>query len=71
MPSAVSGTEPGRDEFRDAIRLRYGKTPANLPEKCDGCGAKFTLEHALSCKVGGLVIQRHDEINQEWTTCPA
>ena len=65
MPSTVSGTELGRDEFRDAIRLHYGRTPANLPEKCDGCGTKFTLEHALSCKVGGLVIQRHDEINQE------
>jgi len=60
MPSAVSGTELVCDEFRDAIRLRYGRTPTNLPEKCDGCGAKFTLEHAISCKVGGLVIQRQD-----------
>jgi len=32
MPSTVSGTELGRDEFRDVIRLRYGRTPANLPK---------------------------------------
>ena len=65
MPSTVSGTELGCDEFRDALRLRYGRTPAFLPEKCDGCGSNFTLEHAFTCKVGGLIIQRHDEINQE------
>ena len=28
----------------------------DLPSKCDGCGA------SLTCKVGGLVIQKHNEI---------
>ena len=65
LPSTVSGTELGCNEFRDALRLRYGRTLANLPRTCDGCGANFSLEHALTCKVGGLIIQRHDEINQE------
>ena len=65
MPSQVSGTELGSLEFRDAIRLRYGLSPLNLPDKCDGCGAKHSLDHALTCKVGGLIIQRHDEINKE------
>ena len=54
MPSSVSRTElvllVGRDEFRDAIRLHYGRTPANLPDKFDRYNAKFALvEHALSC----------------------
>ena len=34
----------------------------DLPSKCDGCGASLTMQHALDCKVGGLVIQRHNEI---------
>ena len=39
--------------------------PKNLPELCDGCGAKFSLEHAQSCKFGGLVHICHDEVGQE------
>ena len=38
------------------------RDPTDLPSKCDGCGASLTLQHALDCKVGGLVIQRHNEI---------
>lgn len=32
---------------------------------CDGCGTKFTLIHALECKVGGLIKVHHGEINHE------
>lgn len=49
-------------EFRDALFLRYGKLPLNLPDKCDGCGGEVSLQHLLDCKRGGLVIQRHNEI---------
>ena len=31
VSSTISGTELGRDEFRDAIRLRYGRTPVKVP----------------------------------------
>ena len=37
------------------------RVPTDLPSKCDG-SASLTLQHALDCKVGGLVIQRHNEI---------
>jgi hypothetical protein len=37
-----------------------------MPNDCDGCGAKMTVEHALSCKMGGLVHIRHDDVADEW-----
>jgi hypothetical protein len=66
-PSIVNGTELSRREFRDALLMRYGITPPDLPKRCDGCDANFTLQHALSCKKGGLVIFRHNEIRDELT----
>ena len=33
-----------------------------MPANCDGCGAATSLEHALDCKKGGLVTQRHNEV---------
>uniref|UniRef100_A0A1X7TP27 Uncharacterized protein n=1 Tax=Amphimedon queenslandica TaxID=400682 RepID=A0A1X7TP27_AMPQE len=49
-------------EFRDAICLRYSKPLLQLPLQCDGCGSEFTITHALDCKKGGLVTQRHNEV---------
>mmetsp|Transcript_11535 Transcript_11535/g.16929 ORF Transcript_11535/g.16929 Transcript_11535/m.16929 type:complete len:128 (+) Transcript_11535:2395-2778(+) len=52
-------------EFRDALFLRYGRSPGDLPSHCDGCGQKFTIQHALECKKGGKVILRHYELRDE------
>jgi hypothetical protein len=65
MPSTLNGTELSAQEFRDALLLRHARTPGDLSSHCDGCGAKFDVRHALECKVGGLVILRHNEINEE------
>jgi hypothetical protein len=65
LPSIVNGTELSAEEFRDALTIRYGELPSNFPTHCDGCDAHFTLQHALACKKGGLVIFRHNEVRDE------
>ena len=37
----------------------------NIPEYCDGCGRKPSVNHAMNCMKGGLVSRRHDEIQDE------
>ena len=49
-------------EFQDALALRYRKPLLSLPSFCDECSAPFSVEHALDCRVGGLVGQRHNEV---------
>ena len=46
-------------QFRDGLAIRQ---PSCIPIKYDGCSANFTLQHALDCKTGGLVIQRHNKV---------
>jgi hypothetical protein len=55
-PSTVNGTELSAQEFRDALHLRHGRAPGDLLSHCDDCGQKFSVEHALQCKLGGNVI---------------
>jgi hypothetical protein len=55
----------GTHKFRDTISMRYGDAPPDLPVRCAGCNATFTLQHALACKKGGLVIFYHNKIRDE------
>ena len=50
-----------KQEFWDNIRLRYGWRIPGLPATC-ACGDKFTIQHAMSCKKGGFVNLRHNEV---------
>ena len=47
--------------FRDAIALRYGWTPSNIPSHCV-CGQAFSIQHALSCPRGGYPSIQHNEL---------
>lgn len=61
LPLKEHGFSLHKAAFHDAMALRYGWSPSNLPSKCD-CGNNFTVEHALSCAKGGFPSIRHNEI---------
>ena len=49
--------------FRDALRLRYNWPIPDSPSvTVYVCGCSFTVDHAMICQPGGLVIQCHNEI---------
>ena len=53
--------------FVSNVRLRYNMPLSDLPSQCV-CGEKFTVGHALSCKKGGFVAQRHDGVRNLLTS---
>ena len=61
VPLVDQGLVLNKQEFRDSLRLRYNMPLSDLPSKCV-CGEKYTVCHALSCKKGGFVVQRHDGV---------
>ena len=67
IPIEEHGLALNKQEFRDALCLRYNLPLPNLPSYC-ACGETFTVNHALSCKKGGFVAQRHDAIRDLLTS---
>ena len=61
IPLKDTDFDLNKREFRDAVRLRYDWPIPDNPSVCV-CGSMFTVDHAMICKRGGLVIQRHNEI---------
>ena len=59
LPLADQGFVLNRNEFTDALNLRYYREMRGLPFKCP-CGQQFNVTHALNCKTGGFVHIRHD-----------
>ena len=50
-----------KSEFRDAVKLRYDWEVPDTPSVCV-CRDMFNVDHAMICKRGGFVIQRHNEL---------
>ena len=61
LPISEQHLTLNKQEFKDAMRLRYNLPLAGLPANCP-CGERFNVTHALSCGKGGFVYQRHDNI---------
>ena len=66
-PSSDFGTALSSTEFRYSLPIRHGLTPLGLASHCDACPqARFTVGHALQCKIGGLIRARHEAVAAEW-----
>lgn len=67
VPLRCRGTGVEAEEFRDALWIRYGADPEGMIVKCDGCGKKFSVEYALTCKIGEHVLACHNNVKDEWS----
>ena len=67
IPIEELGMPLNKQKFRDSLCLRYNLPLPNLPSYC-ACGEVFTVNHALSCKKGGFIAQRHDTIRDLLTS---
>ena len=61
LPLVDFGFILNKTEFQDALRLRYVKPLANIPKNC-ACGKTNSIDHSLSCKMGGFVSLRHNQV---------
>ena len=59
LPLKRLGYILNKQEFYDAICLRYGWSIPNTPKYC-GCGQWNSFDHILICKKGGYVAMRHN-----------
>ena len=65
LPTHFEGNQVTLEEWHDNLSLRYGLRPTHLLQQCDGCGTNFSVEHALSCKLGGLITWRHNDVRNK------
>ena len=61
LPIEEKGFVLTKREFWDAVAIRYSWPLQRMPSMC-ACGSRFDLSHALSCKKGSFVSQRHNEL---------
>ena len=65
IPNCLNVTILSAEQWHGNVRLFFDLEPLKLPSKFDDCGVKLTVEHAGSCKKGGLVHMHHGEIGGE------
>ena len=61
IPIDELGFALNKGEFRDTLKLRYDWEIVDKPSICV-CGDVFNVDHAMVCRRGGFIIQRHNEL---------
>ena len=61
QPSQEHGCFLNRQEFKDALSLRYSWEVKGIPKFC-ACGQENNTDHCLTCKKGGFVNLRHNAL---------
>ena len=61
LPLKEHGFVLNKQQYRDALLLRYNLPFEDVPAAC-ACGKANTLEHCLTCALGGYVYLRHNNI---------
>ena len=61
MPLKEMGFSLNKRELRDTLKLCYEWPIDDMPSRCV-CGELFSVDHAMICKRGGFIIQRHNEL---------
>ena len=63
LPLKKHGYNMDKESFRVALYTRYGIPLKRMPSHCP-CGCHYSVEHALNCKKGGFISNRHNEIRR-------
>ena len=61
LPIAEYGFALPKGEFCNALCVRFGWQPVNLPQTC-ACGKIFSVDHVFTCPCGGFLSIRYNEI---------
>ena len=61
LPVAAQGYTLNKREFRDSLALRYGWPIQDMPRYC-ACQARNSVDHALTCSLGGYSHMRHNNL---------
>ena len=61
LPLKDYGFRLNKQQFSDAICMRYDLRLADVPRSC-ACGEEYSINHCLTCKKGGFVHVRHNVV---------
>ena len=69
LPIKRRGFNLLKSDLWDAVRLRYGLPLKRLPSNW-GYSKPYSVHHAISCKKGGFLTLRHNELRDNITEMP-